>query len=147
MLRSFAKPHAPGACPISAASYCGTCAIYGHSPANCPDVEAAAYSQPLYVEQLLPPSLLELYSITSTTPLPHVNLESVIPASESKHFIEVPETDDALRAAVTAAGGKPMICQQKGKRENRELLENKKRLIKLAEEKGQSVIFITPPKE
>ena len=36
-----------------------------------------------------------------------------------------------------------MICQEKGKSEKRELAENKKRLQKLADAKGQRIVFIT----
>lgn len=54
------------------------------------------------------------------------------------------ETDEGLRAAVTNAGGKPMICQEKkGKKENREIQENKKKLQKLADEKGYKVIYVS----
>ena len=56
--------------------------------------------------------------------------------------MEVPETDEALRAALIAAGVKPMICQEKGKKENKELNENKKRLQKVADKAGRKLIFV-----
>jgi hypothetical protein len=56
--------------------------------------------------------------------------------------MEIPETDDALRAALIAAGVKPMICQEKGKKENKELNENKKRLQKVADKAGRKLIFV-----
>jgi hypothetical protein len=43
---------------------------------------------------------------------------------------------------LTAAGVKPMICQEKGKKENKEINENKKRLQKVAEQKGYKVVFL-----
>lgn len=58
--------------------------------------------------------------------------------------MEIPETDDALRAALIAAGVKPMICQEKGKKENKELNENKKRLQKVADKAGRKLIFVKP---
>jgi hypothetical protein len=60
--------------------------------------------------------------------------------------MEVPETDDALRAALVAAGVKPMICQEKGRKENKEIMENKKRLQKVADKFGRKLIFIPDPK-
>ena len=56
--------------------------------------------------------------------------------------MEIPETDEALRAALIAAGVKPMICQEKGKKENKELNENKKRLQKVADKAGRKLIFV-----
>ena len=58
--------------------------------------------------------------------------------------MEIPETDDALRAALIAAGVKPMICQEKGKKENKELNENKKRLQKVADKAGCKLVFVKP---
>jgi hypothetical protein len=58
--------------------------------------------------------------------------------------MEIPETDDALRAALIAAGVKPMICQEKGKKENKELNENKKRLQKVADKAGRKLVFVKP---
>ena len=59
--------------------------------------------------------------------------------------MEIPESDEALRAALIAAGVKPMICQEKGKKENKELNENKKRLQKVADKAGRKLIFISDP--
>ena len=59
--------------------------------------------------------------------------------------MEIPESDEALRAALIAAGVKPMICQEKGKKENKELNENKKRLQKVADKAGRKLIFIPDP--
>lgn len=56
--------------------------------------------------------------------------------------MEITETDEALRVALTAAGVKPMICQEKGKKENKEIIENKKRLQKVADKAGRKLVFI-----
>jgi hypothetical protein len=91
------------------------------------------------VEQFIPAGLLEEYGIATCTPLPALAATRTAPAA----ILEIPENDEALRAAVIAAGGKPMICQEKGKSEKRELAENKKRLQKLADAKGQRLVFLT----
>jgi len=85
---------------------------------------------------------METYRITSQTALasnPH-------PEKATEWLLEVPETDDALRAALVAAGVKPMICQEKGKKENREITENKKRLQKVADRQGRKLVFLPKPK-
>jgi len=139
VLGKLVKPHKPEACPLIKGSYCGLCASYGHTQSCCPDTLTQAYRQPQYLEQLVPPSLLETYGITSRTILPGC---PILTAKE--HLMEIPETDDALRAALIAAGVKPMICQEKGKKENKELNENKKRLQKVADKAGRKLIFVKP---
>jgi pyruvate kinase len=84
---------------------------------------------------------LEQYGIRSQTKLPTTD-RRLEEATAAERIMEVPETDEALRAALTAAGVKPMICQEKGKKENKEINENKKRLQKVAEQKGYKVVFL-----
>jgi hypothetical protein len=139
VLGSLAKRHAPDACPLLKGSYCGVCAVYGHSPATCPDRLTRSFRRPQFVEQLIPAGLLEEYGISGCTPLP---LTSSNPKPLPETILEIPETDEALRAAVLAAGGKPMICQEKGKSDKKEIAENKKRLQKLADAKGQRIVFL-----
>jgi hypothetical protein len=66
----------------------------------------------------------------------------LVEAKKSERTMVVPETDEALRAALVALGVKPMICQEKGKRENKEIIENKKRLQRVADMNGKKLIFI-----
>jgi len=141
VLGRMVKPHLPDACPLLKGSYCGLCACYGHSPGTCPDRLTQAYREPVYLEQLVSASHLEQYGITSQTKLPTTD-QRLEEAKAAERIMEVPETDEALRAALTAAGVKPMICQEKGKKENKEINENKKRLQKVAEQKGYKVVFL-----
>ncbi len=133
------KRHTPAACPLAAGSYCGVCASYGHSPSNCPDHTARAYREPHLLEQLIPANLLEAYQIRSQTPLPNARQ---IDLSPLQPLLRVPETEEALRAACSAAGVKPMICQEQGKKEKREITENKRRLTKAATAAGRTVVFV-----
>jgi hypothetical protein len=135
------KPHTVDACPLRKAQYCGICAIYGHSPASCPDATTAAFRTPLYAEQLIPASLLMEYNVTSRTPLSGI----VIPEESSKVIMEIPETEEAIRAALVAHGEKPMICQDKGKREKKEITENKKKLQKIADALGKKLVYVKEP--
>lgn len=56
--------------------------------------------------------------------------------------MEVPETEEAIRAALIAVGEKPMICQEKGRKEKREMTENKKKLQKIADAAGKKLVYV-----
>ena len=120
------------------ARYCGLCASYGHSPIGCPDTASRAYREPHCLEQLIPPSLLAEFDIRSYTPL---FSQKIIDAPRTV-IMEVPETEEAIRAALIAAGEKPMICQEKGRREKREMMENKKKLQKIADILGKKLVYV-----
>lgn len=138
VLGRLVKRHSPDACPLMKGSYCGLCASYGHSPSCCPDGVTRAYREPQFVEQLIPPSLIEQYGIKTRSPIPGVPE----PVKAKEWLLEVAETEDALRAVLTAAGVKPMICQEKGKSNQREITENKKRLQKVADKAGRKLVFL-----
>jgi len=138
VLGRLVKRHSPDACPLMKGSYCGLCASYGHSPSCCADGVTTAYREPQFVEQLIPPSLIEQYGIKTRSPIPGVPE----PAKAKEWLLEVSETEDVLRAVLTAAGVKPMICQEKGKSNQREITENKKRLQKVADKVGRKLVFL-----
>jgi hypothetical protein len=94
--------------------------------------------EPLYLEQLIPPCLALDYAIRSKT------LLTTVPpiCAPQKPIMEVPEKEGAIRAALIAAGEKPMICQHAGRQRGKELLENKKRLQKLADIFGRKLVFV-----
>lgn len=139
ILGRLVKSHFADACPLRKASYCGLCANYGHSPANCPDTGSRAFRVPQFMEQLVPPSLLAEFNIQSQTPL----LSSRVPEKPRENIMEVPETEEAIRAALMAAGERPMICQEKGRREKREMMENKKKLQKIADAAGKKLVYVS----
>lgn len=138
-LGGLVKRHTADKCPLTAGSYCGLCASYGHSPSACPDAHTAAYREPHFLEQLVPATLLEEYNVRSRTMLADCPV-ATLPSEEA--VWEVPETDEALRAALNTLGIKPMICQEKGRKEAREITENKKRLQKAADAKGIKIVYI-----
>lgn len=140
ILGSLVKSHSADACPLRRVVYCGLCASYGHSPQDCPDSLTMAYRQPHYVEQLVPPSLLSEFGITSSTPLYGSPSIKELP---DKCIMEVPETEEAIRAAIIAAGEKPMIChQKKGVESKKELMENKKKLQRIADAAGKKLVYL-----
>ena len=140
ILGRLVKPHVADACPLIRGRYCGMCALYGHTSSNCPDVTTRSFREPQFMEQLIPPSLVERHRITTKT-----LLKPVTAAEKGDWLMEVPDTDEGLRAALMAAGVKPMICQAQGKRENREITENKQRLQKVATAAGRKLVFIANP--
>ena len=85
---------------------------------------------------------MEKHRITSLTPLKPLHAAS---EPQKDWLLEVPDTDEGLRAALLAAGVKPMICQAQGKRENKEITENKLRLQKVATAAGRKLVFIPDP--
>lgn len=95
------------------------------------------FREPLYVEQLVPASLAFEYKLTSRTPL--TTHPTIRPPT--KAIMEISENEEAIRAALVAMGEKPMICQQKGRTGGKELLENKKRLQKIADILGRKLIY------
>jgi hypothetical protein len=99
----------------------------------------------MFMEQLIPSYLLEVHGITSQTMLPRAaeGLKALeAPGVKAEYYMEVSETDEALRAVLTSFNVKPMICQEKGKRDKTELTENKKRLQKVADRLGRKLIFV-----
>ena len=91
------------------------------------------------MEQLIPASLMEQYGVTTRSPLP---MHPLTTGAAQEVLMEVPETDEAVRAALLMVGVKPMICQEKGKKENKELTENKKRLQVVADAAGRKLVFV-----
>jgi len=118
--------------------YCGMCGVYGHNQQRCPDQGAMVEREPLYIEQLIPSSLIVDYNIQSKTPL---TTKPVLRMPE-KPIWEVSDNEEAIRAALSANGEKPMICQQKGRMNKAEITENKIRLQKLAEIYGRRLVFL-----
>jgi hypothetical protein len=85
----------------------------------------------MFVEQLVPPSALEEYGIVSRTPLtPLPPVATRIPP------MYIPDTSEALRAALISMDVKPKICQTQNVDE--EIRINKERL----EEVGREIVYV-----
>lgn len=133
-LKGLVKTHEPAFCPLRKGYYCGVCACYGHSPVACPDTLTQLYRQPTFLEQLIAPSALEEFGITSRTPL-----KKVLPLPvERVPPMVVPETSEGLRAALISVDIRPKICQTQNVAE--EIRINKGRL----QEVGRELVFVDP---
>lgn len=134
----LAYPHSVSTCPLLKSQYCSTCASFGHCPLDCPD-SLKADEAPQFLEQLIPPSLLMKYGITTRTPIVGV---PVLPPPVTRPPIEVPHTEEEVRACLISLGGKPVVSQTKD--EKKEFQENTKRLQKLADSIGRRLVLIPP---
>lgn len=124
----FSISHDPINCPLLRSSYCSVCCSYGHLTDDCPDHEVFRFRKATYVEQLIPPTLLRHYNITTQTPLPSQDS----PKSLFEPEWEVEDTDKAVRQILMnyeiQPSGKP--------KENRRLLKQ------LAEQEKRKLVYI-----
>lgn len=89
-------PHAEMDCPIRNSRYCSTCAQYGHLTSACPAAPSKQFTEPVFVEQLIPHSILKEYKITTRTPLP------VIIKEEPQQILEIQDNDKVIAAYLSA---------------------------------------------
>lgn len=137
----MASKHSEDMCPIRQGSYCSLCCSRGHSPGECNDSVILEHAVPRFLEQLIPYSFIEMYGIRTQTPIPQMG-SPLTPKTDD--ILEVPETEEALRAILRFYDVDPMICQKKGKVDKKELKENKKRLQKVADRLGRRLVFAEP---
>jgi hypothetical protein len=113
--------HPEKRCPILKNTYCSTCCVYGHSLTTC----SKSFKSCPNID-----SPLEVYS-----PLKF---------QYSKSMTLVSNTDASVRAALIANEIVPMTCQEKGKKVNRDFIENKKRLTAFLKKKDLTLVLINP---
>lgn len=65
-------------CPFQMGLLCDRCARFGHTTDTCTILESQ-YTQPTYMEQLVPPTHLDKHNITTRTPTLSVHPEIHIP--------------------------------------------------------------------
>ena len=69
-------------CPIRKGTYCCLCASYGHLPRNCAKDKKTL--EPEFLEQLIPPSLLEANGINTCTPIMNSKIKIKFPPIQAK---------------------------------------------------------------
>lgn len=126
-LPDFELEHTELLCPLRNSYYCSICAQYGHLTKKCPAKPSILFREPVYLEQLIPPSELKELGITTKTPIKYKASEDTPPA-----LIEI-KNDDKVFAAYLAARGFKI---PKGYTKKRALEEyaklNSKRVVYLA---------------
>ena len=128
-IRGFQIKHNPMLCPLTAASYCGICATYGHTTLLCPDGDIIQHRKPEFIEQLIPTNLIDTYGIDTMTPL--VNKDASIKCAYEP-VLEVYDTDQNIRATL----------MRHGKQVGNKMKENRVRLQKLADELKRKLLYI-----
>lgn len=89
MLSDFSIDHSELLCPLRNSRYCSYCAKYGHLTKSCP--AKPSFREPTFLEQLIPPSDLKEYNITSKTPIKYI-------VEEERQLLEIKDDDKAISA-------------------------------------------------
>ena len=113
ILGKYAKPHPKTPCPLTKALYCGQCAVYGHALSECRRLRIEYEFDTTYEIQIIEP----------------------------KKDHEITNADGPVRAALLANDIVPMVCQEKGKKLQRDFIENKRRLIEFVKARGETIVF------
>ena len=66
-----------------------------------------------------------------------------LPPNAAKVF-EVLDTDACVRSTLNVNGITPMVCQDVGKKKQKDFIENKRRLLELVKKKGRALVLVTP---
>jgi hypothetical protein len=128
---ALSTPHPVAACPLLRSSYCSVCCSYGHFTDECPDEDVCENREVQYVEQLIPYSLLEQYSITTTTPIPK---SSGVKKPRYDPVLEVIDRDKEIRQVLMDY---EIVPSGKSK-------EIRKQLMRLANTIHRKLVFIKP---
>lgn len=119
----------PDKCPLKTASYCCLCASYGHNVRECKlDI---TYREPIYLEQLIPPSLLEENKIYTNTLIS--NKYTTMP-KPMKPTIDVIDDPKAIRSLLKSMDDMPNIKE-------RDKSKYKKHLNKVAKQRVENVVY------
>jgi len=96
VLQDFGIDHSEALCPLRNSRYCSYCAQYGHLTKSCPAKPARMFREPVYLEQLIPPSELKEYNIVTKTPIRYMKCE------EPQQLIEIKDDDKVIAAYLSA---------------------------------------------
>ena len=93
ILQDFSIDHNELLCPLRISRYCSHCAKYGHVTKSCP--AKPIFREPTFLEQLIAPSDIEQYNITSKTEIKY-KLE------EPQQLLEIKNDDKVILAYLAA---------------------------------------------
>lgn len=120
ILGKYAVAHPSTPCPLAKGLYCSLCAKYGHTLKRCTRVTT--------VPELIDEELTFKKNAINDT------------------MIEFTDTDVVIRAALIVNGIVPMTCQEKGKKVQKDFIENKKRLCAFYKARDLTLVLIPPKK-
>jgi hypothetical protein len=124
ILGKYARAHPCRPCPLGKALYCSICSNYGHTRISCKFKEIIAECPDILNDNVLP------------------EIKNVLQPC----MIEITDADAPIRAALLGMGVTPMVCQEKGKKVQKDFIENKRRLIQSYKEVGLTLVLVTPKK-
>ena len=130
VLIGFSIPHSVSNCPLLHSSYCSVCCSYGHLTEECPDDEVLQNRRATYVEQLVPPSLLKRYKVSTQTLLEY----PLEPKQRIEPLLEIEETDKAIRQVLMNYSIQP----------SGRMKENRRLLKQLSDEIGRKLVYLAP---
>jgi hypothetical protein len=125
ILVDFAVEHDELYCPVRNSRYCSYCAQYGHLTRSCPAPPPLWAREPVYIEQLIPPSDLKRYNITTLTPIPQHTVE------KPPQLLEIKDNDKVIAAYLSARSIKTL----KG-------FTKRKMLEEYAKQQNKRIVFI-----
>lgn len=96
VLKNFGIAHTEERCPLRTSLYCSNCATYGHRLQTCPAKPSVQFTEPVYVEQLIPPSELAEFNITTRTLIQGPRQE------DPPRLLEIQDNDRVIAAYLSA---------------------------------------------
>ena len=96
LIQDFALEHTESLCPLRNSRYCSICAQYGHLTKSCPAKPKRMMREPAYLEQLIPPTILKEYNITTKTPIKYKTPD------EPQQLLEIKDDDKVISAYLAA---------------------------------------------
>jgi len=96
VLQDFEIIHTEALCPLRNSRYCSYCAQYGHLTKSCPAKPSKMFREPAYLEQLIPPSDLKEFNITTKTPIKYKTPD------EPQQLLEIKDDDKVIAAYLAA---------------------------------------------
>ena len=124
-----AKAHPGKPCVVAKTLYCSLCCVYGHSYTSCAETD------------------LKAFRVNASIIYEEVPAPVDIP-DDSEKVVEVTDDDEGVcvRAMLIANNIVPMACQEKGRREGRDVRENRARLVEFMKARGKILVLVRPRK-
>ena len=123
ILKKYAVPHPNTPCPLAKGLYCSLCANYGHTSLRCKRKLQFDAIPPIKDEEL------------------HFDSPAI-----TESMIEITDLDPVVSAALITNGLTPMNCQEKGKKVQKDFIENKKRLVAFYKARDLILVLVPPKK-
>ena len=125
ILGKNARSHGKNYCILAKSIYCNICSVYGHSPTVCSKSELRKF-------RATEGALLE-------EPIRYDILNN------DKRLVFLSDSEKAFSAMLIANKIVPMACQEKGRLDERDYHENKKRLVDFLKGINKKLVLISIP--